>query len=177
MRARGLSRMKEAKAPPAAIGEDRFARLSRLLASSSSPTADLYLGFCCADLLRAGILECHAPTVFRIGRTVIVMRHDSGLGRLPRHDRLIYLIDDNWRAGLTDRSVPTWYRMRMALLEARAGLRMERVADAIVTSSSRLAAIFRRLHPDIPVVKMDPAWPTARADLPEEHSTRRRLAY
>ncbi|MBD3679849.1 MAG: hypothetical protein HUJ27_15800 [Rhodobacteraceae bacterium] len=126
-----------------------------------SATADLYLGFSCADLLRTGQIERLAPTVFRRGQTLIVMRHHRGLAHLPEHSWLIYLIDDDWRGGLVDPSLPPLYRAKLLRDEAWAGLSLEKRADIIVTGSEYLSARYRTLRPDTPVVTMDPAWPDA----------------
>lgn len=146
------------------------------VSAQASPTGDLYLGFCCSDLLKSGELERYAPTVFRHRRTLIVMRHAAGLSRLPDHDRLVYLIDDDWREGLRDRGLPLWYRGRLALREARAASRLEAAADLFVVSSEVLAERYRLRHPGRPVRIIEPSWDGPRADLPAPEVPALRLA-
>ncbi|MEI4474166.1 hypothetical protein [Frigidibacter sp. MR17.24] len=173
--------MKPALALPAPgrplLRPDRLAALARRIVSPGSATADLYLGFACADAIAAGRIERHAPTVFRAGRTLIVARHDSGLARLPDHDRLVYIIDDDWRAGIADPRLPAWYRLKLAAIEGRAARRLERAAGVILTGSPRLAALYRRRGLGGRVRRIEPAWPAPAAALPPPAGCATRLAY
>lgn len=143
---------------PRKVRSDPLPVLGRFLSTDASPSSDLYLSGCCADLLESGALERHASTVFRFERTLIVVRHDGGLETLPAHDRLIYVIDDDWRSGLTDRNIPAWYRGRLFLREARAAVRLEPNADVIVVSSDVLALVYRARFPLKRIVVVEPAW-------------------
>lgn len=155
---------------------DPFPWLGRLLSAGPSASADLYFGFSHADLIESGQVECHAPTVFRLGRTLIVVRHDGGLSRLPAHDRLVLVVDDDWRGGLGDANLPFWYRAKLGLRDGRAALRLEAAADLIVASCDALAAICRARYPCTEVFVIEPAWTGPRADLPDGTDTARRLA-
>ncbi|MBV1868821.1 MAG: hypothetical protein KUG69_13090 [Marinosulfonomonas sp.] len=135
---------------------DTFARR---LTGSTSPTADLYFAWPCADLLKDGVIRCLAPTVYLAGRTLIVIRHALGLQQSVSFDRLIYVIDDDWRAGLAGSGLPLAYRAKLALVEARAARHLEKLADTIVVSSPRLATRYRHIWPGKNVIQMSPAWP------------------
>ena len=161
----------------APLRSDAFPQLARWLGRKPSPTADLYLGFACSDLIREGAIVRHGPTVFSAGDTLIVMRQDGGISPLPRHNRLIYLIDDDWRAGIDDPTLPRWYRQRLNLLEARAARRFESAADLVIASSPHLAAILAHNLPGKRIEVLDPAWPEATAPLPDPHRPARTLAY
>ncbi|TCM75892.1 hypothetical protein [Rhodovulum steppense] len=134
------------------------------LAGSSSPTADLYFAFACADRIARDEVRRLAPTVFAVGDTLIVFRHAAGLGRLPPHRRLIYLIDDDIRAGLTDRGVPAAYRLKLLALEWPAVRQFERQADVILTTSARLTDRLCARLPGKPVHEIEPAWPLPSAE-------------
>jgi hypothetical protein len=161
----------------APLRSDAFPQLARWLGRKPSPTADLYLGFACADLIRDGLITRHGPTVFSAGDTLIIMRQDGGISPLPRHNRLIYLIDDDWRAGLDDDSLPRWYRHRLNLLEARAARRFESAADLVIASSPHLAAILGQNLQGKRIEMLDPAWPEATAPLPDPTRPARTIAY
>lgn len=143
----------------------RFPRLFRpsgqagFLAGRFSPTADLYLGFSCQDLLADGRIRRLAPTVFQAGDTLVVMRHTAGLKIWPPCRRLIYLIDDDIRAGIADSALPLVYRAKLVALELSAARRLEPEAAVILTTSPALSARYRRLHPGKPVEEIAPAWP------------------
>lgn len=137
-----------------------------------SPTAALYLEWSMQDALASGRIARLSPTVFRHGTTLIVLRHLSGLRALPRHDRLIHVIDDDWRAGLRDGTLPPAYRITLALREARAARRIETRAALILTASEVLAERYRARHPARTVALLEPAWPDATAPLPRARPTR-----
>lgn len=160
------------------VRSDPLPILGRFLSTGASPSSDLYLSGCCADLLESGALERHSTTVFRFQRTLIVVRHDGGMETLPAHDRLIYVIDDDWRGGLTDRNIPAWYRGRLFLREARAAHRLEPMADVIVVSSNVMALMYRTRFPLKQVVVIEPAWadPEAAANTVLEERKILRLA-
>jgi hypothetical protein len=139
--------------------------LGRLLSPGPSATADLYFRLSHADLLASGQIECHAPTVFRWQRTLIVVRHDGGLARLPAHDRLVLVVDDDWRGGLGDANLPLWYRLQLGLRDGRAARRLEVAADVIVASCEALAATVRNRRPTAEVAVIEPAWNGPRADI------------
>jgi hypothetical protein len=154
-----------------------LAPLGRWLATASSASADLYLGYSCADLLASGRIERHAPTVFRCGRILIVVRHDAGLTRLPDHDTLIYVMDDDWRGGVADGDLPFLYRARLLLQEGRAAIGLEVAASVIVASNPVLAWRMRNQTARARVVVMAPAWPEAAAPLPPANAPARTIAY
>lgn len=163
---------------PAPLSPDPLPLIGRKLGRKPSATADLYLGFACADLIADGRIECFAPTVFRAGRTLIVIRHDAGLRPLPDHDRLIWLVDDDVASGLRDADLPRWYRLRLALLEARAGRRLIRAADRIVVSGPAMAGVMREKGvADDQLVELPPAWPSAQGPLPDRTRPPRRIAW
>lgn len=150
--------------------------LGRLLSTGPSASADLYFGFCQADLIRDGRIERYAPTVFRWGRTLVVVRHDGGLTRLPAHDRLVLVVDDDWRGGLGDANLPVWYRLQLGLREGRAARRLEAAADVIVASCEALAALLRDRHRAARVEVIEPAWCGPRAGLSHAVGPQRRIA-
>lgn len=136
-----------------------------------SPTADLYLEWSLQAARAESRIEPLSQTVFRHGSTLIVLRHLSGLRALPRHDRLIYVIDDDWRAGLLDRSLPASYRCTLALREALAAPRLEARAEIILVASKVLAARYRARHPGKTVAVLEPAWPAATGPLARQRPT------
>lgn len=150
--------------------------LGRLLSSGPSASADLYFSFCHADMIRDGRIERHAPTVFRWGRTLVVVRHDGGLSRLPAHDRLVLVLDDDWRGGMGDANLPLWYRLQLGLRDGRAARRLEAAADVIVASCEALAVLLRVRHPAARVEVIEPAWCGPRADLDRRTGPQRRIA-
>lgn len=146
------------KAVTRAYRRDPLVRLVEPLAAGSSPTADLYLRWSCADLIESGRLEQVAATVFRTGDTAIVIRHDAG-ARLQGIRRHIYVVDDDLRAGIRGPGIPLGLRAKNALLDLRAEARLAPTAAAIVVSSDRLKHLYALRLPDTPVHLTDPAWP------------------
>lgn len=128
--------------------------LSRVLASTESPTADLYFRNACGDLIGAGV-EQLAPTVFASERACLVIRHDLNAGRLPPRRRLIYLLDDDVEAGATDASLPFLYRQKLRVVEGAAARRLRRFAGVAVVSSPALA---RRFQPLMETHLLRPYW-------------------
>ncbi|HEY0276550.1 MAG TPA: hypothetical protein VGC31_10855 [Paenirhodobacter sp.] len=162
----------------AGLTPDRLPFLARRLGRKPSATADLYLGFSCADLIADGRIERLAPTVFRAGRTLIVLRHDAGLAPLPAHDRVIWLIDDDIATGIRDAGLPLWYRFRLRMLEARAERRLAPVADRIIVPGPGLGAAMRaRGIAAERLIELPPAWPVGCARLPDPHLPPRRIAW
>src|SRR5690606_19111459 len=141
--ATGVSAMSAPRAAHDMAADTRQARPCP--APSPLPTPDLYFLHACADLAATGAVARLAPTVLRVGGTLIVFRHAAGLARLPRHDRLIFVADDDWRAGLRDPALPWSYRAKLLAVDCRLGRRAEAAADMIVAASPALAARYRRL--------------------------------
>jgi hypothetical protein len=142
---------------------DRWPMIARRLGRKPSATADLYLGLACADLIADGRIEQFAPTVFRAGSSLIILRHDAGLNPLPAHERLIWLVDDDFDAGLRDRELPRWYRLRLALLEARAARRLRDAADQIVVPGPAMAEVMTAAGiRSSRLTLLPPAWPAPR---------------
>lgn len=157
---------------------DPLPLIGRRLGRKPSASADLYLGFACAGLIADGQIECLAPTVFRAGRTLIVIRHDAGLRPLPEHDRLIWLVDDDVASGLRDADLPRWYRLRLALLEARAARRLRPAADRIVVPGPAMAGVMREKGVAVDrLVELPPAWPRAQSLLPDPARLPGRIAW
>lgn len=138
---------------------DILAPLERYLTGPASPTADLYFGWPCAELISSGRVRQITPTVFQCEQTLIVVRHALGLRAAVDYNRLVYIMDDDWRAALSSKSLPPSYRAKLALVEARAARRLEPQSDLIVTSSDLLAERYRTLYPQKPIEVMMPAWP------------------
>jgi hypothetical protein len=155
---------------PGKIRADPFPFVGRLFAGQTSPTADLYFADAHASEVEMGTVERFSSTVFRIGRTLIVVRHDGGLSPLPAHDRLILVIDDDWRAGIRDPSFPLAYRVELVAREWRSVQRLEAKADAVVVSSDWLAMQYRSRYPGRPVHVVEPVWGGRGADLEDETS-------
>lgn len=158
------------------VQADPLPWLGRLLASESSPSADLYFRFSHAHLIDRGDIEEYAPTVFRWGRVLIVVRHDSGLSQLPSHDRLVFVADDDWHGGLGDSNLPLAYRFRLGLCDRRAARRLEAAADVIVASCEALATIIRHRNPLTTVEVIEPCWAGPRAEMHVIEGTARRIA-
>ncbi len=133
--------------------------LANLLSRKTSPTADLYLGWSCAELIVSGVIQQLAPTVFQVGRTLVVIRHDAHLRSLPNHDRLIYVIDDDWRAGLHDKHLPLDYRFKLWVVEAQSAKRIEARADIVVVTSHVLKVAYKKRYPKKPIEFLAPTWP------------------
>lgn len=152
-----------------ALRRDRLAALSRRLGRKPSATADLYLATSCADLIADGRIERLAPTVFRTEKTLIVLRHDAGVAHSAGAGRrLIWLIDDDAPAGVLDPDLPLWYRLRLALLEARREAALRRAADVIVVPGPAMRArMLARGAPPEAIVEIAPAWPAAQSALPD----------
>ena len=144
--------------------------VGKLFGGPASPTADLYFADAHASEINLGELERFSPTVFRRGRTLIVFRHDGGMSPLPAHDRLVFAIDDDWRAGIRDPSIPLVYRIELVAREWRSVGRLEAVADVIVVSSEWLAIQYRSRYPGRPVHVVEPFWAGQGADLEDETS-------
>lgn len=128
--------------------------VDRLLSAPDSPTADLYFRNACGDYLTAGV-EQVAPTVFASDTACLVMRHDRRAGALPRRRRLIYFVDDDVDAGLTDVSLPFLYRQKLRLVEHPAARRLARYAGVAVVGSGVLAELFR---PTVETHLLRPYW-------------------
>ena len=117
--------------------------LCRLVTPGDIPTVDLYLMNACGDLVARGLRRL-APTVFAGPGATIFVRHDSGLGALPR-GRLVYLIDDDVEAGIGDPSLPALYRRKLGVAEYRTLRRLGAGASVVVVTSERLAHRWREL--------------------------------
>lgn len=152
------------------VRADPFPFVGKLFAGQASPTADLYFADAHASEVEAGTVERFSSTVFRIERTLIVFRHDGGLSPLPAHDRLIFVIDDDWRAGIRDLSIPLAYRVELVAREWRSVRRLEAQADLVVVSSDWLAMQYRLRYPGRPVHVVEPVWAGRGADLDDETS-------
>ncbi len=141
------------------ISPDPLTQFDRFLTGPSVPSVDLYLANPCRDHVDSHVLRQLAPTVFVSGGTVIVVRHALGLKHSVECDRIIYVMDDDWRAGLGATDLPMGYRAKLAAVEARAARRFEPIANVIVTGSERLAAKYRARYPDKRVESISPSWP------------------
>ena len=150
-------------------------RIGAALYRNPSPSASVYLEWSCADLIADGSLERLSPTVFRCGDAIVVIRHLSGLSRLPEIRRLIYVIDDDWRAGIADGSLPWLYRAQLRSTLARVAPELERRATTIAVSSQVLLARYRQFFPDKVIELLEPVWPRAAGDTASEKP--RRVAY
>lgn len=115
--------------------------LDHVLSAPDSPTADLYFRNACGDFIGAGVAQL-APTVFASAEACLVMRHPRRAGRLPPCRRLIYMIDDDVEAGVTDESLPYLYRQKLRLVEQSAGRHLRRRAGVAVVGSPVLAGLF-----------------------------------
>lgn len=143
-----------------------------MLAQATSPSADLYFAFSMSTDLQNGVATQLSPTVFLLDDTLIVVRHLSGLRRWPSAKRLIYVIDDDWRAGLRDAALPFGYRAKLALREARQARYLERRADVILCSSDFLKGHLQLRWPNKTIRTLEPAWPRASSPLPAERPKR-----
>lgn len=114
----------------------------RVLSAPDSPTADLYFLNSCKGLLGQGVRQ-YGPTVFASETACLVMRHDRRAGPLPRRRRLIYFVDDDVDAGLTDESLPFLYRQKLRLVEHVTARRLQRYAGVAVVGSPVLARLFQ----------------------------------
>ena len=141
----------------------------------TSPSADLYFAGSMERDLESGIAVQLSPTVFCIDDALVVVRHLSGLRSEPDTKRLIYVVDDDWRAGLSDHSLSLGYRANLALREARQGRRLERRANVILTSTTALADQIKSRWPNKHVETLEPAWPQATTGLSAERPIQ--LAY
>jgi len=137
----------------------RFGLRPGFLAGVNSPTVDLYFGFSCSDWLEEGRIHQIGPTTFKAGETLIVFRHAAGVSRLPKHRRLIYLIDDDIRAGLRDPGVPALYRAKLMVLERPAAWSLEERADVVITTSTVLAERLQSRLPAKRIEQLAPFWP------------------
>jgi hypothetical protein len=155
---------------PDKIRSDPFPVVGKFFSGQASPTADLYFADAHASEIEGGTVERFSSTVFRLGRTLIVFRHDGGLSPLPTHDRLVFAIDDDWRAGIRDASIPLAYRFELVAREWRSVRRLEAQADVIVVSSEWLAMQYRSRYPGRPVHVVEPVWAGPAADLYDETS-------
>ncbi len=150
------------------MSEVRQSVLGSRLYRSASASASLYLEWSCQDMLDNGDLVQLSPTVFRHRDTVIVIRHVSGLKSLPDHKHLIYVIDDDWRGGLADASLPPMYRLQLAVEFTLPASRIERGASVILVASDKLEQKYSVVYPWIEIRRIEPAWPSAKAPLPSE---------
>ncbi|MEM6482523.1 MAG: hypothetical protein AAF922_14770 [Pseudomonadota bacterium] len=138
---------------------DPLAWCLRGLIGKASPSADLYVANPCSDLLVTGKLVRLTPTVFRAGDALVVVRHALDLEQPQTFSRLIYVIDDDWRAGLQSPALPMSYRFKMRWVEKRAARSLEPLSDLIVTSSHVLEARLRKAWPTKAVAHIHPVWP------------------
>lgn len=135
------------------------AALAHLGRAAGSPTADLYFRWAAAQVIGEGRIRQIAPTVFLAGRALIVFRHASQRREWPKHDRLIYVIDDDWRAGFRDSAVPLDYAAKLAFFEAWAAQWIEARADSIVVSSPALHRRYTARYPEKDIALVEPFWP------------------
>lgn len=143
--------------------------IQRHLASPASPTADLYFANACADLIQQDpSARWASATVFETDLAVIIFRHDAGAPLDDReHRRVIFVVDDAIFEGRRDRSLPLWYRTKLALLECEAARRILPRADVVVASSEAVRDTLpgRLLRPGTLVEIFGPHWPGNLAEL------------
>lgn len=125
--------------------------------------------------LENGTIRQLSPTVFAVDDTLIVVRHLSGWRGWSETKRLIYVIDDDWRAGISDSALPLGYRAQLAVREAWQGHRLERRADVILASTPALAHRLRSRWPGKSIDVLQPAWPLTQSALAARKPVR--LAY
>ncbi|WP_118137756.1 hypothetical protein [Oceanicella sp. SM1341] len=138
--------------------------LARALTSDSSPTADLYLVNSCTDMLAEGRIRRPAPTVFETDDALLVMRHDARAPLTLARKRLVYFIDDAWRAAGADLSLSRFWRGKMKLVEGRAAaFHMPRAGHVVVSTEALLPAA-RAAAPQAGLHCIDPYWSEPLAD-------------
>ena len=150
--------------------------LARHLAGPYSPTAELYVLKALRSILSQRDIFCLAPTVFQVCDTVIVVRHTRGLERTIECQRLVYVMDDAWYAGLQDTELPLLYRGRLLLAEARDARKLIRRADAVVVSSQLLLDEMHRRYPHIDAHLLHPVWPVPISSEPRSPDAPFRMA-
>ncbi|QDL91140.1 hypothetical protein FDP22_04695 [Paroceanicella profunda] len=138
--------------------------LARALTSDSSPTADLYLVNSCSDMLATGRIRRPAPTVFETDDALLVMRHDARAPLTLARRRLVYFIDDAWRAAGADLSLSRFWRGKMKLVEGRAAAFYIPRAEHVVVSTEALLPAARAAAPQAALHCIDPYWSEPLAD-------------
>lgn len=146
-----------------------------MLAQANSPSAELYFAFSMEKEIQKGTARQVSPTAYFIDDTLVVARHLSGLRRLPKFKRLIYVIDDDWRAGIRDSTLPIGYRAKLVFREARQARFLERRADVILCSSDAVRERLKRRWPTKDVDILEPAWPLSQSSLAKK--TPKHVAY
>ena len=89
-----------------------------------------------------------APTVYQSQDKLVVLRHSSGLGRFPAHKELVYVVDDDFAAGVNDATLPGDYRLKLALLDLPSERFFAKRADVILTASDVLQDQYNRRFPN-----------------------------
>ena len=142
----------------------------------TSPTADLYFGWSMAREISCGAIRQVSPTVFVTDRHVVVCRKGPVPQGMLRGRQLIYLIDDDIRAGIRSREVPLPYRAKLAWVEGRQMRALERRAELIVTSSPVLQQRLAARHPGTEVAYLSPTWPLPAVRRPGDAKSRIEIA-
>lgn len=113
------------------------------------PTTDLYFLNPLAELRRQGArvppLRYLAPNIYLADGTGAIVRYGNAgdVDRLRRAGakRLVYIVDDDFAAGATDKSLPERYRARLAAFAERDWPGLVSAADVIVVPGSVLAEL------------------------------------
>lgn len=111
------------------------------------PTARLYFLNYVEHLprtLRAS-LRYLGQNVYALGRTAFVVRETStfGLRQAKKLDRIFYILDDNFRAGADDETLPFDYRHKLRRLHDEVEYRILDACDALICANESSAAFYR----------------------------------
>ncbi|MEM9010548.1 MAG: hypothetical protein AAGE18_04925 [Pseudomonadota bacterium] len=137
----------------------------RIYSTPHSPSADLYIANACADWIAEGRLRWRGPTVLTSDRAEVVVRHDARAWPGSRRQRLIYVIDDDWRAASADEGLSPYYRWKYGAVEVDAARWHLARADAAVVSSPAVAEAVTATAPGLPVHQINPHWSAPMRDL------------
>jgi hypothetical protein len=139
----------------------------RALGGHGGPTGDLYFANACGDALTSGQVRRLSPTVFASDQAVLVLRHGAGLdiAAAARGKRLIWLIDDDIRAGIADPALRPVQRLKLALCERAFARHFRDRLDTVVLSTPALEAMVRDLVPGAGIEVLTPYWSEPLPDL------------
>lgn len=139
----------------------------RVLGGHGGPTSDLYFVNACKNALVDGRVMRLSPTVFSSESAVLVMRHGAGLNltKAIGGRRLVWLIDDDVVAGISDRALTPLHRLKLTLCERAFARTYRSLISTVVVSSPRLVSLAKALVPNADVAVLSPYWSEPFADL------------
>lgn len=118
------------------------------------------------------------PNVFAIGRRAFIVRQTSafGLRQARKLDKVFYIVDDNFKIGSEDETLPADYRIKLRMLHDEAEFRILDICDGVICANASAAEAYRRREGLRAVHTMHPHYGPARPHPPASRARAVHLA-